>query len=109
MTREHTPGPWNLVRLASAFDSRVVGYGIKYGAAGNRLAMVDGEGNSSDHNEANARLIAAAPDMLAALKECEEYFDNRADADGDSTGFTPNAEMNMLVMVRAAIAKATSP
>ena len=61
-----TPGPWRLVRLASSFDSRVVGYGVAYGPAGNRLAIVDGEGNSADRNEANAALIAAAPELLHA-------------------------------------------
>lgn len=54
-----------------------------------------------------ARLIAASPDMLEALYEAEEYFDNRADADHDETGFVPNEEMKLLTVVRAAIAKAT--
>ena len=30
---------------------------------------------------ANARLIAAAPKMLAALQEIEEFLDNQADVD----------------------------
>jgi hypothetical protein len=35
------------------------------------------------------------------LKECEEYFDERADADGDPTGtFIGNQEMALLVLVR---------
>jgi hypothetical protein len=45
--------------------------------------------------QANARLIAAAPDMLAVLHELDEYLDQYADID-------------MLVQVRAAIAKAES-
>lgn len=46
-------------------------------------------------------------EMLEALREAEEYFDNRADADHDETGFVPNEEMKLLTVVRAAIAKAT--
>jgi hypothetical protein len=55
-----------------------------------------------------ARLAAAAPDLLEALRQCEEYFDARADADLDQDGYVPNEEMQMLVEIRAAIAKAVS-
>lgn len=47
-------------------------------------------------------------EMKAALAQCEDYFDNRADADGGSMGFTPNAEMSLLVEVRQALAAADS-
>lgn len=60
----------------------------------------------SDNWRNDARLISAAPDLLEALSECEEYFDNRADADCDQDGFIPNKEMRLLDVVRAAIAKA---
>lgn len=43
--------------------------------------------------------------MRAALEQCEEYLDNRADADGDSEGFRPNAEMSLLIEVRAALSR----
>jgi len=65
---KHTPGPWRTIPLAGNFDSHVGAFGIAYGRAGNRLAIVDGEGNSSAHNAANARVIAAAPDLLEALE-----------------------------------------
>ena len=56
--------------------------------------------------EANAKLIAAAPELLEALKECEEYFDDVADVDYDETEALPNKEMQLLVIVRKAIQNA---
>lgn len=58
-------------------------------------------------NRKRAQIEAAAPDLLEALAECEEYFDNRADADWDAEdGFIPNKEMRLLSLVREALAKA---
>lgn len=42
---------------------------------------------------------------ILALEECEDYFDQRSDADGDSEGYHPNREMTMLVLVQDALAK----
>ena len=60
------------------------------------------------NEEANARLIAAAPELLEALKTAREYFDARADAESfpDSAGCHPNEEMVMLIAIDAAITKA---
>ena len=44
--------------------------------------------------------------LIEALEECAEYFDDRADADCDDRGFIPNTEMTMGLLVQAAIAKA---
>jgi len=52
--------------------------------------------------EANARLIAAAPELLAALQAVEEYEEDCTPAPG-----TREAEIR--AMCRAAIAKATQP
>ncbi|TCR64664.1 hypothetical protein [Bosea sp. BK604] len=51
---------------------------------------------------------AEAKRLREALAECEEYFDNRADADceGDPAEFVPNKEMRLLNIVRAARIKA---
>lgn len=32
-------------------------------------------------------------EMAEVLEECEDYFDNRSDADCDQDGFIPNKEM----------------
>lgn len=103
----HTPGPWvaTLEKWHAYVDA------VKYGAT---LAQVDGDGGmvdvyqpanetlagewyemSTEERDANARLIAAAPELLEALVRCLEQldFDGRADA--------PCTEL-----ARAAIAKA---
>jgi hypothetical protein len=41
--------------------------------------------------------------LREALAECEDYFENRSDADCDETGFIPNEEMKMMTMVQAAL------
>lgn len=99
----HTPGPWRLVETAGRFDTRVNGYLIKYGPVGNWLAHVEACGNAALDNEANARLIAAAPDMLEALRDAlgtlyEMWPINLVSQFNDDPG---------VVKIRAAIARAT--
>ena len=48
-------------------------------------------------------LKSLSADVTEALEECEEYFDNRADADCDQDGFIPNKEMLLLSKVKAAM------
>ena len=55
---------------------------------------------SQKEAEGNARLIAAAPELLAFAVEAENWLDNHGGADND-----PGARM-LLDMCRAAIAKA---
>lgn len=44
--------------------------------------------------------------LIAALKECETYFDDRADAEyfPDDPSPRPNEEMKLLALVREALA-----
>lgn len=70
-TAAHTPGPWvwdesNYDRRERPFIRSTKKYhGADKGASVCRVSMV----LPLDECEANARLIAAAPDMLAALRE----------------------------------------
>lgn len=85
----HTPGPW--VALCEPTLSRYrigAGFAAAESVAVVYMAKVDGV------TEANARLIAAAPDMLAALREADSLLDSAS-----IEGQTRN-------MIRAAIAKA---
>jgi hypothetical protein len=95
---KHTPGPWEadfetypiMVRSQSETWPLVDELGNEEGRAGVFIA------NTGD-NKANARLIAAAPDLLEALKD---MLDNHEDA---CTGYGEGAADK----ARSAIAKAT--
>ena len=60
---KHTPGPWHIGVRQPTSDKFV------FGPKGEEVANCDRLTNYADENLANARLIAAAPDMLAILKE----------------------------------------
>lgn len=80
---KHTTGPW----CCSPSVENDAEYSV-YNEDGNVLTFDDSE------HEANARLIAAAPDMLAALIEVEQMI-HAGEFNGGTMG-----------VVRAAIAKA---
>lgn len=58
----HTPGPWTHKATAGDHD-----FAVYPEATGRDVALV------RDFNEANARLIAAAPEMLEALQQLYEH------------------------------------
>lgn len=64
----HTPGPWTCRTKDGCISRYVEGNGIT-------VAEVWSDGTSDDGAEfaANARLIAAAPDLLAALQPLLDY------------------------------------
>jgi hypothetical protein len=88
-THKHTSGPWHLGRRA--------GNPAIYSQDGTEIAEIL-QGLTPEWRE-NARLIAAAPDLLAALRDCLPIVDamrRKTGGEGDT------AAMN----ARAAIAKA---
>jgi hypothetical protein len=78
---KHTPGPWVIDRevrpeyVCSIHHVPEDGEGRKYLFVRGKLGHWPGD---PIENMANARLIAAAPDMLEALKECAEYIETDA-------------------------------
>ena len=92
MTDKHTPGPWNLC------DDGDGGF----------VFDRDMEKIADTYYFPNARLIAAAPDMLAALHEAREFIDGQIDVVDGSYGVpAPNRAMSLAQEIDAAIAKAT--
>lgn len=60
---KHTPGPWDVRKIDNAPSFRGI-FGI----------CANGSGNSiREEEEANARLIAAAPELLEALERFVKY------------------------------------
>lgn len=112
MTAQHTPGPWNLTED---------GYGIYYvnpqieaGASihdpqhDSVIARVDGQavdaaffGQDDDTLLANARLIAAAPDLLAACEFAYSALCNLTTDDFQRGGDLPIRERLATVIAQA--------
>lgn len=91
MNAQHTPGPWTIEK--TSHDTEIV--------AGKYHICNVGESVRCSENEAkaNARLIASAPDLLAALQAF-------AAAGNNFTGWHPAYE-DAIIQARAAIARAT--
>ena len=101
MTNEtkHTPGPWEVT------DNTADGYGqlvvdSMHGAVAICYTAERGIPGAPSECGANAHLIAAAPELLAALRAAEEW----ADYIDDDENRVP---IDMRLAMRAAIAKAT--
>jgi hypothetical protein len=79
---KHTPGPWDLFDLAPAINAgnmrKPHGDGTKFRITGSHTLLVELIGCSDGFvygaNEANARLISAAPELLEALESIAEYW-----------------------------------
>lgn len=105
---KHTPGPWEIMNGGDIFSSigSDSGDGVKADSndgwqiaeVGYYSAFVDGMlvDLGEDVRQANARLIAAAPDLLDALKDAESEL-----------ACHPRINSYVIDKVRAAIAKAT--
>ena len=95
MTTKHTPGPWTIHKDYSRAN----------------YTVFDADGNYGDTSvetiDANAALIAAAPDLLVCLKEYAlpalNYLSIKAMSASDRAEFK-----NREIKVRAAISKATA-
>lgn len=93
MAGQHTPGPWEAGHYSSVVGLPVV---AQPDPTQNTIIICGVRGNREEA-EANARLIAAAPDLFAALAEVAVL------GHGKCTIGKPLAEM-----IRAAISKALS-
>jgi hypothetical protein len=101
---KHTPGPW--ATDEADHDAPYQDIKIKAGKHRTVCTVWIDDAPVRDFNAeqaANARLIAAAPDLLEALTKLLDMHE-RCDA-----GFAPHVELRFAIrdMARAAIAKAT--
>ena len=71
---KHTPGPWTITRDEENYV-HISGNWVNFARV-----VVRFRGDKQDYKTglANARLIAAAPDMLAALKDARDALFDRA-------------------------------
>lgn len=102
MTPKHTPGPWVVVPTSKATHRWVVGM-----PDGTSLASCEPMGPwiTNEAADANARLMAAAPDLLRALDDFAVL------AEGAVRGLraiTPTELEGAFLHARNAIAKATA-
>jgi hypothetical protein len=80
-TAQHTPGPWHLNEKLSRHNTALI-----YGPDDYLIADAGRiQKRSENETKANAALIAAAPDLLAALKLANEVMN-------DHFGITDNDE-----------------
>lgn len=93
MTTKHTPGPWE-VRYDDQLD-HIFTVGEHPRRIANIFGGVCGQNDSDLENQANARLVAAAPDLLAACKRYLRAMDEYGHPDKTDR------------LMRAAIEKAT--
>ena len=75
----HTPGPWDVIPARGKMLPHLMG------ADHSRIALLDDCHAAENERQANARLIAAAPDLLEALenaanqiKALDEDYDQRS-------------------------------
>lgn len=105
---KHTPGPWTVEEYGDDETPTLV----IHKDSESRVCFMATPGSHGDLAmiEADAHLIAAAPDMLAALKAASGYLLNAAiDLETGAPKKTALATINGgLDLVRAAIAKATA-
>jgi hypothetical protein len=96
MTTTHTPGPWIADKLLDRNAYNIFASGHCTALLTLEPGKYDGASPLCRNVAADARLIAAAPDLLAALKTVADYW-----AGGD---VPPEID----ALMRAAIARATN-
>ncbi len=97
---KHTPGPWVLGALRREFR-QINAVSCEQPWEEFASVAVKLDGIPSKEGEANARLIAAAPDLLEALTLCLRFAETEANQEDACYDAKPAVEK-----ARAAIAKA---
>ena len=98
MTDKHTPGPRHVEP-----EEWTEGLGLAIGSADGPVAIIDPENHASEEDKANARLIAAAPALLEALKWLAVWPRESERVDGKLTANAVEGLANVRRFARAAI------
>lgn len=103
MSKTHTPGPWKLHWSQSPKNMAFSIYADTPEFRNRPLAFVEAHGMESEFSQANAHLIAAAPEMLGWLQAVERQlsYEVKIRAISESSG-----SGGMLPKLREMIAKA---
>ena len=102
---KHTPGPWSFNTSPNCWSVLQVGSSGRWIVAGGTAWAIPGRQSEA---EANARLIAAAPDLLEALEDLREWALDHGEVVFAGGGMHAVDPMNScLRRASAAIAKAT--
>ena len=102
---KHTPGPWFVEADGAGVYVMTETMMVASPSPMDRHPTDSDEYIDGPETEANARLIAAAPDLLDALQAIEPFIPTTSAADGGAAAYSAN--VRAADMVRAAIAKAT--
>jgi hypothetical protein len=106
MSNTHTPGPWDVERDEQLEKGEVVGVWLNIGSRHRYIIGTDGLSCQGPEDEANARLIAAAPDMYDALKAAIASGMVPVSSVSEGGAVKYSAQVQAADLVRAAIAKA---
>lgn len=80
MKPKHTPGPWIVSNIP---DDRIKNFVWVIDPNSDLgICKVHTDGDTKDESEANARLIAAAPDLVSAAMRILELWDNNGNPAG---------------------------
>jgi len=88
MSEEHTKGPWFVNDAAASKDT------ARVTCQDGTVAECSAKGSARPRHFANARLIAAAPDLFAVLKQIHEDYKKFAET-GDGDLFDERLGANM--------------
>lgn len=101
---KHTPGPWRI-----CIRNGYLRVEADQGKAWNNPTICDLA--EFDNAKANARLIAAAPELLTATKECADALANIINAAGNGQPYSVDDLVKLFADIRClgdeAVAKAT--
>lgn len=106
---KHTPGPWVAQERSNSMIDIHHSFGNVKGAITLSLCRVQSRESWIDESKANAALIAAAPELLEALKLALKALDAIGDEMTVGERYTNAGQylLDSLNPARAAIAKAT--